>query len=688
MQTKNTLPFHPRTLTLAVALACTAAFAIHPAQAADTFTGLGTLGGTYSEAFDVSADGSVVVGAGYIAGNAAIHAFHWTGGVMSDLGTLAGTDSRATAVSADGAVVVGYNTTAGGVTSRAFRWTSGAGMVDLGTLGGSDSIANDVSADGGVVVGYGYLAGNAAFHAFRWANGAIGGVAGNPQMYDLGTLGGTNSWAAGVSSDGTVVVGTGYITGNAAYHTFRWTAGTGMVDLGTLGGTSSYASGVSADGAVVVGGSFIIGDVATHAFRWTGGVMSDLGTLGGRDSDAWGASADGGVVVGQSGITGNVATHAFRWTQAGGMQDVAAWLAGAGVTLPAGWTLTRANSVTDDGTVLVGFGDNPAGNTEAWLARVGPAGSGILLDIPAFNASLVEAGARGARAGVDLPNLTLFGAHHRSLLDSGLARTANGACGWATADAAHIKNSDSRLELAEVGVCKDIGTIRIGLGVGQGWERQDWSLGGGAKLDGQHLIAEIDNAFGNGLEGSVTAYYGRFDGELRRHYMNGASVDTSTGQPDVESTALRLRLDWKDVAKLGRFSLSPYAAYTWLETRLDAYTETGGGFPAQFAASKWTVNDLRLGVAAKTALSSASDLRLGLELAHRFEGDTHGVNGQAIGLWSFSLPGERVKQDWVRATVDLDHRLSDSTALTFGANAATNGGDASWGVTAGLRANF
>ncbi len=380
--------------------------------------------------------------------------------------------------------------------------------------------------------------------------------------------------------------------------------------------------------------------------------------------------------------------HAFRWTQAGGMQDVAAWLAGAGVALPAGWTLISALGTNANGNVLVGQGTNPAGNDEAWLARVGPAGSGILLDLAAFNASLIEAGARGARAGVDLPNLTLFGAHHRSLLDSGLVRKANGACGWATADAVRNHSSDSRLEVAEVGVCKDLGTIRVGLGLGQGWQRQDWSLGGGAKLDGQHLIAEVDNAYANGLEASAAAYYGRFGTEMRRNYMNGANVDTSTGRPDAESTALRLRLDWKDLAKLGRFGLSPFVAYTWVETRLDAYTETGGGFPAQFAASKWRVNDLRLGVAAKTALSGATDLRLGLEAAHRFEDSTHGVNGQAIGLPSFSLPGERVKQDWARATVDVDHRLSDTTALTFGANVASSGGDASWGVTAGLRANF
>lgn len=73
---------------------------------------------------------------------------------------------------------------------------------------------------------------------------------------------------------------------------------------------------------------------------------------------------------------------------------------------------------------------------------------------------------------------------------------------------------------------------------------------------------------------------------------------------------------------------------------------------------------------------------------HRFDDSTNGVNGQVIGLWSFGLPGQQVKRTWARVTADVDHRLSNTTALTFGANAATSGGDASWGVMAGLRANF
>jgi probable HAF family extracellular repeat protein len=278
-----------------------------------SLTWLGVLpDGVYSYANAVSADGSVVVGSVFYDGHDPFgeyyyyeRAFRWTAsGGMQDLGTLGGLWSVARGVSADGAVVVG-----GALNTdeqwRAFRWTASGGMQDLGTLGGSWSYAYDVSADGSVVVGW---ARNAAGQgrAFRWT--AAGG------MQDLGTLGGGRSYAYGVSADGAVVVGWAYIA-NWQRRAFRWTALGGMQDLGTLGGNESWAYGVSADGAVVVG--WARNDANQwRAFRWQNGVMQNLGTLGGGRSCAYGVSADGAVVVGESDW------RAFRWTAAGGMEDL------------------------------------------------------------------------------------------------------------------------------------------------------------------------------------------------------------------------------------------------------------------------------------------------------------------------------------------------------------------------------
>jgi len=207
----------------------------------------------------------------------------------------------------------------------------------LGTLGGNQTVAYGVSADGRVVVGEARNA--AGGRAFRWQNGF---------MQDLGTLpGGYESVAYGVSADGSVVVGWAR---NAAgqRRAFRWTASGGMQDLGALpgGSNSTWAYGVSADGSVVVGGAY---DAAGQwrAFRWTAsGGMRDLGALlGGCCSEAFGVSADGSVVVGTA-TNAAGRRRVFRWTASGGIQDLGA--------LP-GIIHSLASAVSADGSVVVGY---------------------------------------------------------------------------------------------------------------------------------------------------------------------------------------------------------------------------------------------------------------------------------------------------------------------------------------------
>src|SRR3954462_13606645 len=67
----------------------------------------------------------------------------------------------------------------------------------------------------------------------------------------LGQLpGGTQTFAHGVSADGSVIVGYG-INASSQAEAFRWTSGGGMTGMGfRAGGTMSVAEGISADGSV------------------------------------------------------------------------------------------------------------------------------------------------------------------------------------------------------------------------------------------------------------------------------------------------------------------------------------------------------------------------------------------------------------------------------------------------------
>jgi probable HAF family extracellular repeat protein len=220
---------------------------------------LGTLSsGSSSYASAVNELGQVVGHAGVAGGE---HAFLWLPEAayglpagMNDLGTLAFDYSEAYGIN-DLGYVVGRSAVADeDADHHAFLWRPGLGMTDLGTLGGTYSEANGVN-NAGQAVGAAYnLVGDR--YAFLWEADQMTGLDPlNPQD--------TFNEAHDVNESG-LIAGQSSIEFATARATL-WTNGSPM-NLGTLGGSDSWANSLNDAGQVV--GDSGTGDGRLSGFIW------------------------------------------------------------------------------------------------------------------------------------------------------------------------------------------------------------------------------------------------------------------------------------------------------------------------------------------------------------------------------------------------------------------------------------
>ncbi len=209
-------------------------------------------------------------------------------------------------VSADGSVVVGLSWD--GCSGRGFRWTAATGMQPLQTLGNGGNRASVCSADGSVIVGF-----------------AQGTFNRTPAMWNGDTLEGTMLEASGdaqgewhgLSDDGQIVLGTLYTGGvDGAFDAVKWTAANGVEVIGggsLISGWGGNAFDI-ADNGTVVGFDILLGN--RRAWIQPNGtgplvllkdyIISHGGTV---PSDyslevAQAISADGRVIIGHSAFQG------------------------------------------------------------------------------------------------------------------------------------------------------------------------------------------------------------------------------------------------------------------------------------------------------------------------------------------------------------------------------------------------
>lgn len=299
-------------------------------SAAISFHGLGFINGNFSRAFDVSYDGSVIVG---IASNGPDQtAFRWENGTMHNIGTTSNSSARS--VTADGSTVYG-NIVINGNSSGA-KWNQGSWTYLPGTG----------SADGSIEV---------------LGNGSTIQKNGVPFASNLGLT------AYGISGDGSTVYGTG-----GSRSSFIWTK-SGLTDIGDLSGgyLNSRVNSTSYDGSVIVGRASSVDGL--EAYRWENGQMLQLNRI--NHNQTYGEAADvsdnGDVIVGRNIDQNEDESTAVLWSDSNqfGVVTLNDFLDSNSIDRD-GFDLTWALAVSGDGTTLVGEGINSDGYTEAFKLSV------------------------------------------------------------------------------------------------------------------------------------------------------------------------------------------------------------------------------------------------------------------------------------------------------------------------------
>ena len=372
------------------------------------------------------------------------------------------------------------------------------------------------------------------------------------------------------------------------------------------------------------------------------------------------------------------------------MQTVEEWLRAAGVSVPNDITY-QANATNSDGSVVVG----QLANNTAFIARVassgnsggsGSSGGSGLITLPDVARSLGSA-AMGSTTAMTSSALLVGGAQSRPLT----RRAAPGAnTFWVAGDLGrddHAANSSGNLAIGEIGVGRNFGPVQINASVGMTTARQNLSDGGRASHEGSFVSLEALRRVQGNVWATVGAWYHWGAADLKRGYVNAGAPDASSGRPDVHTTGLRARLDWEAAATIARTMLTPYVALSRSTTRLDGYTETGGGFPARFDARKDNATESRLGVEGRRPLGQGVDLVGLAELAHRYEKEGARSTGELVGLFGFDLPGQTYKRDWARAGVGVEGQVAGGHGSLM-LNATTQGPTASAWLAAAWRKAF
>ncbi|UOU96801.1 T9SS type A sorting domain-containing protein [Chryseobacterium daecheongense] len=227
--------------------------------------------------------------------------------------------------------------------------------TNLGSLGSSSGSSTGsawgISGNGNVVVGLGWISAGTA-HAVKWQSGS---------MMDLGSIvSGRSSRANGANFDGSVIVGW-QDEANGTRRGAKWVDGVESYITDNNGNLVGEASAVSADG------NTIIGQAIPNPYVWNNTTGLTYITHPNAGSffrgGATGVSSDGNTVIGYyRNFPGPTATgEGFIWTPTGGRVNLNTYATNLGINLQ-GVNLSLPLAISPDGRKIAGIGLDASNN--------------------------------------------------------------------------------------------------------------------------------------------------------------------------------------------------------------------------------------------------------------------------------------------------------------------------------------
>ena len=615
---------------------------------------------TVSDAFDISADGSVVVG---FASNSSgdLRAFRFSSGTLTNLSSLVGTtETFANGVNSDGSVIVGGQDAGG--TLSAFVWTQASGIVIIPTGPGSISEAKAVSGDGNLVTGTTFsLAGESAFVWNRTANTLA-------TLPDLVVGGGTRG--NDISDDGTIVVGRAGTAG--APHAFRAVVGGAITDLGTIGGVigSSEANGVSGDGQVVVGQS--IAAAGTRAFRWSSGTgmvqLNAPNEAGVSFSSASAANQDGSYVAGEARYSGSPDFRAIRWDGAGVATDL-------GDLTSDNTGSARARGISADGSIVVGRSTNDAGDSRGFIWRDAIKPNGTMVDHVNTLVQVSENATQQAAGAAQLDKLVQF------TLGQTIEMPINGATGSrnkarttrpyslkAIAGAANNPGANNMSIAGLIGAVAINDNLVLGGQVGIGGDSD--SLAGfgidgnfqtfGIYLQGGHPRTE-------GLNWKVAAAQSSANVDITRSTAL-ANTERGTGNTDMSAGAASVELGYG--MRQGASLITPFLRVARSTVKRDGYSETDAvAFPVTYNEYEIDATVATLGADYRMPVSDNGRIKLTAGVEFDLSRSDNSVTGSSAipGMTTFAIAGPILEHEQrLFAEAHYTHDLSGGRSYDLG----------------------